>query len=99
MANGFKLITVLRIPLYINYTVFIVFSLVVSTLAMNYFPQMGPYYSPLTQWGMAFVTAFILFTSILSHELAHSYVAQRQGITIKSITLFVFGGIAHMLGA
>jgi len=98
MANGFKLITVLRIPIYINYTWFIVFSLVVSTLAMNYFPQMGPYYSPLTQWGMAFVTAFILFTSILMHELAHSYVAQRQGITIKSITLFVFGGIAQMLG-
>ena len=98
MANGFKLITVLRIPIYINYTWFIVFSLVVSTLAMNYFPQMGPYYSPLAQWGMAFVTAFILFTSILMHELAHSYVAQRQGITIKSITLFVFGGIAHMLG-
>ena len=98
MANGFKLITVLGIPIYINYTWFIVFSLVVSTLAMNYFPQMGPYYSPLAQWGMAFVTAFILFTSILMHELAHSYVAQRQGITIKSITLFVFGGIAHMLG-
>lgn len=98
MANGFKLVTVLGIPIYVNYTWFIVFSLVVSTLAMNYFPQMGPDYKPLAQWGMAFVTAFILFTCILMHELAHSYVAQRQGITIKSITLFVFGGIAHMLG-
>ncbi len=65
---------------------------------MGYFPQMGPDYRPLTQWTMAFVTAFILFTSILMHELAHSYVAQRQGIRIKSITLFVFGGIAHMIG-
>lgn len=98
MPNGFKLLTVFGIPIYINYTWFIVFSLVVWTLAMGYFPQMGPDYRPLTQWTMAFVTAFILFTSILMHELAHSYVAQRQGIRIKSITLFVFGGIAHMIG-
>lgn len=98
MANGFKLIRVLGIPIYINYTWFIVFSLVVWTLAIGYFPQMEPRYKPLTQWIMAFVTAFILFASILLHELAHSYVAQRQGIKIKSITLFVFGGIAHMVG-
>lgn len=98
MANSFKLIKVLGIPIYIHYTWFIVFSLVVWTLAIGYFPQMGPYYTPLTRWIMAFVAAFILFTSILLHELSHSFIAQRHGIKIKSITLFVFGGIAHMIG-
>lgn len=98
MANGFKLIKVLGIPIYVNYTWFIVFGLIVWTLAIGYFPQLGPYYSPAIRWTMAFIAAFILFSSILLHELSHSYVAQRNGIKIKSITLFVFGGIAHMIG-
>lgn len=98
MANGFKLIKVLGIPIYVNYTWFIVFGLIVWTLAIGYFPQLGPYYSSVTRWTMAFIAAFILFSSILLHELSHSYVAQRNGIKIKSITLFVFGGIAHMVG-
>jgi len=98
MANGFKLIKVLGIPIYVNYTWFVVFGLIVWTLAMGYFPQLGPYYPPLTRWTMAFIAAIILFSSILLHELSHSYVAQRNGIKIKSITLFVFGGIAHMIG-
>lgn len=98
MTSGFKLFRVLGIPIYINYTWFIVFSLVVYTLAVSYFPYLGPYYEPFVRWTMAFVAAIILFSSILLHELSHSYVAQKQGIRIKSITLFVFGGIAQMVG-
>src|SRR3972149_7301040 len=97
-TSGFKLFRVLGIPIYINYTWFIVFSLVVYTLAEITFPGFGPYYKPVIRWIMAFVAAVILFSSILLHELSHSYVAQRQGIRIKSITLFVFGGIAQMVG-
>ena len=97
-TSGFKLFRVLGIPIYINYTWFIVFSLVVYTLAEITFPGFGPYYKPVIRWIMAFVAAVILFSSILLHELSHSYVAQRQGIRIKRITLFVFGGIAQMVG-
>src|SRR3989304_9290257 len=97
-TSGFKLLRVLGIPIYVNYTWFIVFSLVVYTLAVSYFPYFGPYYEPVIRWIMAFVTAIMLFSSILLHELSHSYIAQRQGIRIKSITLFIFGGIAQMAG-
>lgn len=98
VTSGFKLFRVLGIPIHIHYTWFIVFSLVVYTLAINYFPYMGPYYSHPMRWIMAVLAAIILFSSILLHELAHSYIAQREGITISSITLFVFGGIAKMAG-
>ncbi len=98
LTSGFKLFRVLGIPIYVNYTWFIVFSLVVYTLAVSYFPYLGPYYEPWVRWIMAFIAAIILFSSILLHELSHSYVAQKQGIRIKSITLFVFGGIAQMVG-
>jgi Zn-dependent protease len=34
--------------------------------------------------------------SILWHELAHSLVGKRLGIAMDEITLFIFGGAAHM---
>jgi len=33
---------------------------------------------------------------VLLHELGHSWTARRYGVTITSITLWIFGGMAHM---
>ncbi len=37
-----------------------------------------------------------LFVGVLLHELGHSWTARRYGVTITSITLWIFGGMAHM---
>ncbi len=42
------------------------------------------------------IMALALFVSVLLHEMAHSRVAQNQGLAINSITLMFFGGIAHL---
>ncbi len=47
-------------------------------------------------WFTGLSTALLLFASVLLHELGHSLVAKAQGITVKSITLFLFGGIASL---
>jgi len=36
------------------------------------------------------------FLSIVIHELTHSLVARYYGISMKGITLFIFGGVAQM---
>jgi Zn-dependent protease/CBS domain-containing protein len=45
---------------------------------------------------MGFTGATALFLSIILHELAHAVVARRHGIQVRSITLFVFGGVADL---
>jgi len=38
----------------------------------------------------------LFFITILAHEIAHSYLAQKYGVAIKSITLMIFGGVSQM---
>ena len=40
--------------------------------------------------------AVVFFVTIVAHELAHSYMAMRYGVKIRSITLMLFGGVASM---
>jgi len=45
---------------------------------------------------MGATTAIMLFVSVLLHELGHSVVALRYKIPVRSITLFLFGGVAQI---
>ncbi|NWF72295.1 MAG: site-2 protease family protein [Nitrospirae bacterium] len=86
----------LGIPIYVHASWFVVFFLVASSLASGYLPEMLPGLSVPRYWGMGGIAALLLFLSVLLHELGHSYVALRYKIPIKQITLFIFGGMAHM---
>jgi Zn-dependent protease len=48
------------------------------------------------RWLTAVVVAVAFFASIVMHELGHSLVAQALGIRVRSITLFLFGGVAQL---
>lgn len=42
------------------------------------------------------LAAVSLFGCVILHELGHSYVALKNGVRIKNITLMLFGGVASM---
>jgi Zn-dependent protease/CBS domain-containing protein len=70
--------------------------LVTWSLAVGFFPQMRPGLSPGIYWSMGVIGLIGLAASILLHELAHALVARRYDLPIRSITLFLFGGVAEL---
>ena len=88
--------TVAKIPIEINYTWFVIFGLVLISLAQEYFPATNPGKSIYVYWLIATLAAVLLFASLLLHELSHALVAQKNKLNITGITLFIFGGVAHL---
>jgi Zn-dependent protease/predicted transcriptional regulator len=70
--------------------------LIVWSLAVGVFPYRLPGLPAATYWWMGIFGALGLFASIVVHEFSHSIVARRNGLPMKGITLFVFGGVAEM---
>ena len=95
-GKRFKILQLAGFSVFVDASWFLILLLVVWSLAVGWFPQALPDQAPATYWWMAVVGALIFFASIVTHELAHSLVARRYGIPIRSITLFVLGGVAEM---
>ncbi|KPK62842.1 peptidase M50 [candidate division WOR_3 bacterium SM23_42] len=70
--------------------------LITWSLAQGLFPYYFKGLTSTTYWWMGIFGALGLFFSIIFHELSHSLVARNFGLPIKGITLFIFGGVAHM---
>jgi Zn-dependent protease len=93
---NWKIGRALGIPIHVHASWFAVFFFVTWSLATGYLPETLPDLSAPRYWSMGGFAALLLFLSVLLHELGHSYVALRYQIPISRITLFIFGGMAHM---
>ncbi len=87
---------IIGIPVRIHYTLWFVLLLIAWSLAEGYMPQHYPTLDRTTDWAIGIVSAIILFVSVFLHELSHSYIAKKNGLPIKRITLFFFGGVSEM---
>src|SRR5205085_4538028 len=47
-------------------------------------------------WSLAVLAALLSIVALYAHELAHALVARYFGIPVRTISLFLLGGMAHI---
>jgi Zn-dependent protease/predicted transcriptional regulator len=70
--------------------------LVALNLGMGLLPAWHPEWSPSLRWAVSLVASLLFIGSIAVHELAHALVARAHDLPVRRITLFLFGGMAHL---
>jgi Zn-dependent protease len=96
-ARGALTLFVIRgIRVGVDYSWFLVLFLVIIWLSGFYRDVLGAADDAIEPYLLAVVSALAFFGSILLHELGHALVANRRGIRISEITLWLFGGVARM---
>lgn len=96
MNASIRLGQIWDIPVRLHVSWFLIFALVTWSLVMAYFPVESPGWLPAVYLAIAALTSLLYFGSVLLHELGHCWVALRNAIPVRSITLFVFGGLAQI---
>lgn len=95
IGQTLRLSTIRGIQVGVHYSWFILFLLITLSLVTRFSAQ-HPHWTLAEHYAIGFMTSLLFFASILLHELAHSFVALAKGIPVRSITLFVFGGVAQI---
>src|SRR5260370_31904797 len=85
--------TIFGIEIGLDYSWFIIFTLVTWSLSSYYL--MDYRWPASTAWTVGAITSLLLFASVLAHELGHSLVAIRKAIPVQTITPFLFGLVSH----
>ncbi|MEX0587645.1 MAG: site-2 protease family protein [Cyanobium sp.] len=96
MGEGWQVLKIKGIPLRIHPSWFVILALATAAFQQNYSLSLKNSASAEMLWGLGLATAVLLFVSVLLHELGHSLVAMAQGVEVRSITLFLLGGVASV---
>ncbi|MGH9738856.1 MAG: site-2 protease family protein [Candidatus Acidiferrales bacterium] len=90
---GLQIGHIFGIPIYVHSGWLIIFALITLMLGLQFTAQ-HPHWSPAERWALGIATSLLFFASVIFHEVSHSVVALHYKLPVKSITLFVFGGLS-----
>ncbi len=96
MKHSLRVGRISGIDIFIDSSWVVIFILFTWVLGASYFPNKFSNWPASQYWVVAVFTSLLIFASVLVHELAHSLVAQKQGEKVRSITLFILGGVAQI---
>lgn len=95
-SGGLGLGRIAGVEVRLDWSLLIIFVLITLGLSMGLLPAWHQDWSG----GLILVTAagaaVLFLVSVLLHELSHAVVGRRLGMRIERVTLFVFGGMAHL---
>jgi Zn-dependent protease len=98
MNQNVRLGRVAGVPVGANWSILAIFVLIVWELADLVLPGYHPHEHQGLYWAVALVAAVLFFASLLAHEVSHTVVATRNGIRVRAITLWLFGGVSELEG-
>ena len=98
MRESVRLGHVAGVPVGVNWSLLAIFVLLASSLSAGLLPDSHPGLSTPAYVSVGVGTALLFFASVLLHELSHALVAQRNGIRVEGIVLWIFGGVAKLEG-
>ncbi|ASW53790.1 site-2 protease family protein [Plantactinospora sp. KBS50] len=98
MGASFRLGRVAGVPVGVNWSVVVIFGLLVWGLSADQFPRAYPGHPGWAYALAGIAAAVVFFLGLLAHEVSHAVVARRNGLEVQGITLWLFGGVAQLRG-
>jgi Zn-dependent protease/CBS domain-containing protein len=86
------------VPVLVHWSVVVITALIAWGLATEALPALDPDRPTWAYVLTGLVAAVVFLLALLAHEASHAVVAQRAGVPVESITLWLFGGIARLQG-
>jgi len=92
LPKSLRLFSFFRIPIeiHIYFVMYVVYRLLISFI---FYPNAR--LAPIEFFGLHFGSAFILFSTVIIHELAECFVARRLAGQVEKITVWPFGGFHY----
>jgi Zn-dependent protease len=98
MKQSIRLGRVAGAPVGAHWSLAVIFALVTWELADSALPGVYGGGTRPVYWVAAVVATLLFLASLLAHESSHAVVARHYGIGVRSITLWLFGGVAELEG-
>jgi Zn-dependent protease len=96
VGSSFKLGRLFGVDVGVHWSWIFIFLIVTWSFATGILDHYYPGWSDAQRWVAAALVSSVFFLSVLLHELSHAIVSNRLGLPVRSITLFVFGGVANL---
>ena len=96
MGKDIPLGRIAGIKVGMNVSVFLFAAFLAVTLATTQLPALSRGHGEVAYWIAGLSGAFLLFLSLLVHEIGHALVAQDEGIGVQSMGLTLLGGVTRM---
>lgn len=95
MGDALPLGSIAGFQIKVNWSVIVILWLFTWSLATT-LPSSAAGYPRPVYWVAGACGTLVLLASLLAHELAHAVVARRMGVSVKGVTLWLFGGVTTM---
>jgi len=95
MQSGFRLGRVAKTQVFVDWS-WLFIALLLTWSLTDVFARWHPAWGAARSVSVAACATLLLFASVLAHEVSHALAAQAQGIPVKRITLWLFGGVSEM---